>query len=289
MAFSVARNFASAAGRMFTQCRYATSASGATKCLLSIQKECQMSRPFTRSIWYLCNNNHTSKDSSTGELKHVLAQASRLREPGKLCSCGCAGIHTQGDDELAKFLEDEIQLEKDSRQFPDVPKLPGFKLTQEGAIATLTKTKDGETVKVTFNLNHSIEEEPQEDKPDEEAASRLRSYPEFTVEITKDTQSTLTINCRFDLNEMEPEGEEPESNDLFMIDEVSVQDGKAKESTYMVGSEVMDANLYNFLMNTLEERGITDEFAEKLSDLSSTLEHKLYIEFLQKLQGVAKF
>ncbi|XP_022105090.1 complement component 1 Q subcomponent-binding protein, mitochondrial-like [Acanthaster planci] len=287
MAFSVTRNFASVAGRMLTQCRYTTSAT--SKCLLSIQKDCQMSRPFTRSIWYLCNN-HSSKDTHPGGLEHVLAQATKLRDPSKSCSCGCAGMHTQGDEELAKFLKEEIQLEKDSRQFPDVPQIGDFQLSQEGAVATLTKKKDGETVKVMFNLNHSVEEEPQEDKPEEEAASKLRSYPEFTVDITKDTQSTLTISCRFDLNEVEPEGEEgPESNDLFMIDEVSIQDGQASESTYRVGSEVMDANLYNFLMNTLEERGITDEFVEKLSDLSSALEHKLYIEFLQKLHKIAKF
>ena len=48
-------------------------------------------------------------------------------------------------------------------------------------------------------------------------------------------------------------------------------------------------NLYNFLLNSIEERGITDEFVEKLSDLASALEHKLYIDFLQKLQGIAKF
>merc|ERR1711962_238711 len=100
----------------------------------------------------------------------------------------------------------------------------------------------------------------------------------------------MGITCRFDLSEIgEGDEEEAETNDLFIIDEVSINDGTTDESTYTVGSEVMDANLYDFLMNTLEERGGTDEFVEKLLDLSSALEHKLYIDFLQKLHGIAKF
>ncbi|XP_033628218.1 complement component 1 Q subcomponent-binding protein, mitochondrial-like [Asterias rubens] len=293
MAFSVARIFSSVAGRMVTKCRHTTQATVASKCLLSIQKEGQMSRTFTRSFWYLCNHSSRNSGSSAGgDISHVLAKATRLREPGKLCSCGCTGMHTKGDEELADYLENEIKLERDSRQFPTVPKIPDFTLTQENAVATLTKVSNGETVKVTFNLNHSVEEEPQGEEAEQEgaAASRLRSYPEFNVEITKDTQSSLSISCRFDVSEeLDEEAAEPGSEDLFIIDEVSIHDGKMDEGIFSVGSEVMDGNLYNFLLNSLEERGINDEFVEKLSDLASALEHKLYIDFLQKLQGIAKF
>lgn len=38
-------------------------------------------------------------------------------------------------------------------------------------------------------------------------------------------------------------------------------------------------------MNLLEERGITNEFAEKFSNLCTDYEHKLYVELLVKLQN----
>ncbi len=48
-----------------------------------------------------------------------------------------------GDMELSNFLKEEIQLEKDGKQAPE--QIPGFTLSTDGATATLTKTKDGET------------------------------------------------------------------------------------------------------------------------------------------------
>ena len=75
---------------------------------------------------------------------------------------------------------------------------------------------------------------------------QLRSYPEFTVEITKDGQSSLSISCRFELNELEEEGQEPENEDLFIIDEVQIHDGKTDESTFTVGSEIMDGVSYEW-------------------------------------------
>lgn len=38
-------------------------------------------------------------------------------------------------------------------------------------------------------------------------------------------------------------------------------------------------------MNMLEERGITNEFAEKMSDFATDYEHKLYTNLLGQLQG----
>ena len=44
--------------------------------------------------------------------------------------------------------------------------------------------------------------------------------------------------------------------------------------------------MYDLLMNLLEEKGISNDFVEKLSDLSTSYEHSLYVEFLEK---VSKF
>lgn len=44
--------------------------------------------------------------------------------------------------------------------------------------------------------------------------------------------------------------------------------------------------LYDLFMNLLEEKGVGNEFAGKLSDLSTAYEHSLYIGLLEK---VSKF
>lgn len=38
------------------------------------------------------------------------------------------------------------------------------------------------------------------------------------------------------------------------------------------------------MMDWLDEKGITNEFVEKLSDFSSTYEHNLYISILSELR-----
>ena len=51
----------------------------------------------------------------------------------------------------------------------------------------------------------------------------------------------MSISCRFDVSEeLDEEAAEPGSEDLFIIDEVSIHDGKMDEGIFSVGSEVMD-------------------------------------------------
>lgn len=44
--------------------------------------------------------------------------------------------------------------------------------------------------------------------------------------------------------------------------------------------------LYDLLMNYLEEKGISNEFAEKLVELSTSYEHTAYVSLLE---GLSKF
>ena len=44
--------------------------------------------------------------------------------------------------------------------------------------------------------------------------------------------------------------------------------------------------LYDLLMNLLEEKGVSNEFAEKLAELSTAYEHSSYIGLLE---NVSKF
>jgi complement component 1 Q subcomponent-binding protein len=43
--------------------------------------------------------------------------------------------------------------------------------------------------------------------------------------------------------------------------------------------------MYDLLMNLLEERGVSNEFADKLSDLATQREHLLFINLLESLQS----
>lgn len=44
--------------------------------------------------------------------------------------------------------------------------------------------------------------------------------------------------------------------------------------------------LYDLLMNYLEEKGVSNEFAEKLIELSTSYEHTAYVSLLE---GLSKF
>ena len=46
-------------------------------------------------------------------------------------------------------------------------------------------------------------------------------------------------------------------------------------------------NLYDMLLNMLEERGIDGQFVDQLIDYSTSYEHKKYLGFLQGLQDFA--
>lgn len=43
--------------------------------------------------------------------------------------------------------------------------------------------------------------------------------------------------------------------------------------------------MYDLLMNLLEERGVSNEFVDKMSDLATKREHDLYVTLLESLQS----
>ena len=43
--------------------------------------------------------------------------------------------------------------------------------------------------------------------------------------------------------------------------------------------------MYDLLMNLLEERGMSNDFADKLSDFATKREHDLYVNLLERLQS----
>lgn len=137
---------------------------------------------------------------------------------------------------------------------------------------------------ISFNINHTVdtEEEPEitptADKPD---FGEMKSKPTFEVDIVKGSK-TLSFTCSF----LQGVAQEGEYNDVFGIDELTIYEGEWSEKTYAVAGDVLDGYLYDLLMNLLEEKGISNEFVEKVSELSTSYEHSSYIGLLE---SVSKF
>jgi len=73
---------------------------------------------------------------------------------------------TQGDQEVTKFLQEEIQTEKKNARA--LPKLDGWSVALDGAEVTLTREgAGGEKVMVTLNVNHTVDSAEPDDGSEE--------------------------------------------------------------------------------------------------------------------------
>jgi len=245
-------------------------------------------RPFTRSLWMLNNNG-----ASSGYRPKLFSS----KVLGPSVSCGCGGLHTEGDKAFGEFLFDEIKEEKKIQKNKILPKMSGgWELELNGTEAKLTRNVAGEKVTVTFNVNNSIppnfdEEAEQGQQKSAEEEPEIVSTPNFVVEVTKQaSKHSLVFDCNFPEDEVS-HGDGEEESDIFAIREVSFQpegDTDWKETSYTLNTESLDWALYDHLMDFLADRGVDNTFADELMELSTTVEHQEYIKFLEDLQGFVK-
>lgn len=108
----------------------------------------------------------------------------------------------------------------------------------------------------------------------------MKSKPGFEIDIERNCK-TLSFTCSF----TEPgEPSDDGYNDIFGIDEVTYfENNVSSEKTYAVDGEVLDGYLYDLLMTILEEKGISNEFVQKLSDIATSHEHASYINLLENI------
>jgi len=230
-------------------------------------------RDFARTFWHM----------SKPEIVHG-ASLITLKRPSLSCSCGCGShhIHTKGENELVEFLKEEIEAEKSSQKGKIIPsEIDGFKITLNGADVELTKQTDKEKIQISFNINHTVDTDDvaQEfDEKDENPMAEMKSTPNFEVDIVRGGK-TLSFTCSF----LKGAPTEEEYNDVFGIDEVTMYEGEWTEKNYAVAGDVLDGYFYDLLMNLLEEKGISNEFATKLSNLSTNYEHSKYVTLLESL------
>jgi len=234
----------------------------------------------SRSLWSLCNR------SSQGTPASIAVKIHNRSDVGP-CGC-CKGAHTKAGKELVEFLAEEIVAEKKAQKLKTIPtELDGFKVALDGSEVTLTKKEGGETITINFNVNHTVdtEEEPEvEQRDDTVNVGEMKSKPHFHIDIVKGNQ-TLGFDCSFN-NEPGASGADESFNDIFGIDEITLYEGEHSEKVYAVGGEIIDGYLYDLLMNYLEEKGISNEFGEKMIELSTNYEHSAYISLLE---GLSKF
>ncbi|KAK9504554.1 hypothetical protein O3M35_010865 [Rhynocoris fuscipes] len=207
------------------------------------------------------------------------------------CSCGCqtAFIHTKGEKELAEFLTEEIAAEKQLQERKLPNEVNGFKVEANGPEVILTKNMGHETIKIVLNVNHAVGEETDYDTSESAPTSRddakpIVNRPPFDVEIVKDGK-ILGFKCSMVVPPPKDAATGDDGyNDLFTIDEVVMSNGSWKETDYHVPGEIMDGTLYDLLMNLLEDKGVHNEFVEKLTSFSTDYEHSLYIKLLEDMQ-----
>merc|ERR1712211_176023 len=98
-----------------------------------------------------------------------------------------------------------------------------------------------------------------------------------------------SFTCSYVQEEEHPEGQEAEDEDVFVIDEVTMFEGdNHSDSCYAVAGDILDGYMYDLLMTMLEERGVDNNFAERLSEWCSSYEHSRYINLLEEVEKWTK-
>lgn len=225
----------------------------------------------SRSISCLTSNSGNSRNT-----KPLLA----------LKTCSRCQMHTEVDQELVKHLEEEIANEK--ADVKKAPQIDGWDVKTNGSEVTLQRKNGDEIIEIKMNVNNSVRADDQGAAgTQEEQVPSMVSKPPFEVNIKKATGKVLTFQCDFyEEHEFQDESinKEQDVGDLFNINEVSLHTGEMKDTDYFLSSDVMDATLYDLLMDVLDDRGISNEFIAKLVEYNTDYEHSQYTSFLEKLK-----
>lgn len=171
---------------------------------------------------------------------------------------------------------------------------------------------------IKFNVNHTVDSEEEgsfevdNQQQAQQEAPKLYSKPNFDVEIVKN-ETTLSLNCTF-LSGQAAEGEYgkyfcgwcPEKicanwifpwnpltcvlfvsfsspDDIFGIEELIIFKGTFEgEKVYACSGDMLDGYFYDLMMNLLSEKGVTDEFVQKISELATHYEQSLFINLMEE-------
>ncbi|XP_062616083.1 uncharacterized protein LOC134277787 [Saccostrea cucullata] len=199
--------------------------------------------------------------------------------------CHQKSASLESDSNLSKYLESEIKSEMEDGIEEVDNLLDGWSKECEGVKIVLNKKKGKETVRVKFSIAGALEEYGPEGE-EVEYDMPLFCKPPFEVEIVKPSGNTMAIRCMIS----EGMGEEPSEDDVsdrFEIINVAMTQGEVKETTYVCEAENMDVDMYEGLMDVLDERGIDRAFTQDLIEFSTKYEKKAYVGFISSMKKFA--
>uniref|UniRef100_A0A2A4JR39 Complement component 1 Q subcomponent-binding protein, mitochondrial n=1 Tax=Heliothis virescens TaxID=7102 RepID=A0A2A4JR39_HELVI len=260
------------AQRLIQTCVQSTTLTGA----VVSRAQAPVKRDFTRGIWHM---------SCSKRLDGTTPSSTLLHNHSNTCGCGCGlkAMHTKGERELVEFLTEEIVAERKAQKVKVLPlELEGFVVCGDGAEVVLSKKLKDELIKITFNVNHTVDSDELEGEvqPEKQEFAEMRSRPQFEVDIVRG-DTTLGFTCSYLQEPPAANASADEYNDVFGIDELTIYKGAWNDKVYAVAGDVLDGYLYDLLMNLLEEKGVSNEFVTKLSDFSTAYEHSAYINLLE--------
>jgi len=199
---------------------------------------------------------------------------------------------------LVQKLDREIKEERQHlAKKEELPKITGFDVKTEGPNVTMTKNHGDEKIVVKFTVNNSLTssehldgdefegEKSDKQQPAEPQSPDFRSRPPFTITITRGSKN-LSFNCSF--MEGNSEDAEHDAEDDFEIDEFAIHEKEMNENVYSADCGFIDGDLYDNLLDILDERGIGQEFGKELVAFSSSYELRQYVDLLEKLKSFAK-
>ncbi|KAK7088743.1 complement component 1 Q subcomponent-binding protein, mitochondrial-like [Littorina saxatilis] len=233
-----------------------------------------------------------NRQLSAAVVSPFLRQTAPTLTAVKTCTCTPRRLlQTEVDKELSKFLDKEIDYEvtQAGKSSTKVKGVDGFEVATEDAEVTLTRKAGNETIVVKLNINATVDSEGPLQASEQDPEAEMVSRPPFTVEMCKGDGYTLSLQCMFTSpEEMEQQGGPQDADaivDSFEIHEVALHKGEWKDTIYSVSADIMDGNLYDLLMDMLDERGINEEFANQLVEFSTSYEHTRYLAFLKHLKS----
>lgn len=194
-------------------------------------------------------------------------------------------VSQESFNNLSKYLESEIGAEMEDGIENVDNLLEGWTKNCEGVKVVLSKKVGKETVRVSLSISGALEGYEGPDDEDMETDAPLLCKPPFEVEIEKPSGNTLAIRCM--INDDMAEDPEDDVSDIFEILNVTMHNGKPGETTYVCESENMDQEMYEGLLDVLEERGIDKMFTQNLVEFCTKYEKKEYVDFLTSMKKFA--
>jgi len=192
--------------------------------------------------------------------------------------------HSAVTKELVDTLKQEIDEEKrlQSESKATKPTITGFEIKTKGAEVTLTKKQGNETLKIVFDVSHSVDPDNDEFEEGDDELGAPAARPPLDLQIIKGDKKLC-----FDMDIVggEDEGLDYTIQEFYLA---NASEEKVPEHVYRSSGGYIDPALGDLLFKQyLEERGITSDLLKQIVDFATHHEHQEYVKLLEGLKNFA--